>query len=128
MDTKRKVVSDFLKVYSSKLFSQAIGFARGIIVAKYFGPLNFGYWKAVELIMEYHRFSGLRTQEAMSRDIAYWSGKNDYHKAQALEDTAFTDIFLFPLVVSFAVFCRYCSTLTGISMKGSLKYRLLEAQ
>ena len=141
MSEKKATVIDALSVYFSSIFSFVFSFVRGIIVARFLGPTNFGFWKAVELIQQYHQFSTLGTQNGMSRDIPLYIGKGEEKKAEQIKNLAFSQMFTLPLLVSLGIFIysffahdtllafalRISSMTVFVGMIYALLFRVLES-
>ena len=97
------VARDAAKIYTGSLASQALGSLKGLAVARLLGPTDFGFWKAIELILQYHQFTTLGTQNGMSREIAIWRGRGSPERVQRVLDTAFTQVFTLPTLASLGV-------------------------
>lgn len=104
MTLQREILGDVVRIFASRAYVQALGLARSIVLAKLLGPLAFGYLRIVELIIEYHRFTTLGTQDAALREISYLKGGGKEDEAKLVENTAFTHIFTIPLLASIGIF------------------------
>src|SRR5436309_2289003 len=69
--SRNPVLQGFVALYSSRVFTQVANVILGFWVAGVLGPQNFGFWKAVDLIQQYHPFTALGVQNAMTLEVPY---------------------------------------------------------
>jgi len=85
-----KIARDTSTYLGVNLTAQLFSILRGTIVARVLGPVYFGIWDALQVILDYSPYFGLGVPNAMSREYPYRVGKNELSQAGAIKNTAFT--------------------------------------
>lgn len=96
---KRKILRD-IRHYSSRIFiARFVLFLGGIAVARMLGPSDFGFWKALQLILTYSIYSELGSLSAMNREVPYFQGKGDVKKVNRIRNVVLGQNLVMALAV-----------------------------
>ena len=101
--SRNPVLQGFVALYSSRVFTQVANVMLGFWVAGVLGPQNFGFWKAIDLIQQYHPFTALGVQNAMTLEVPYALGQGRAELASKISRVALGSVFLLPLLTSMGV-------------------------
>ena len=82
------------------MISQFLGLASGFVVAKLLGPTHFGVWNAVSLALVYGAYCDLGVLPAMGRDLPFYRGQGDLHKAKEIESTTLSTTLISAALVA----------------------------
>jgi O-antigen/teichoic acid export membrane protein len=76
----------------------------GSILAKVFlGPVNVGIWSALQLILDFSKYSGLGVNTVVNLDVPYYQAKGDLRRVSEILSTVFTFLCLSSLTIGIAV-------------------------
>ena len=65
----RKFIRDSLGFAAAQYVTRALLVLRGVLAARWLGPLAYGAWNALQLVMEYGAFSPLGTQQGLDQTV-----------------------------------------------------------
>ena len=98
--SKNKIVKDSANMTFSRIIIFAIGFVKIFILARILNPAGFGVLNAVNLIINYAKFSQLGFRAAALREVPLESGRGNKDTVLNLKNVAFSVSLLFSLIVS----------------------------
>jgi len=117
-----QILKDAAGYSMSTVVAQAFGLISGFVVARLLGPFNFGVWNAASLVLAYGAYSESGIVSAMGRDLPFYLGRGDFHKAHKLENMAlFTTLAgsgVASLIVLGLSFWPGCSSLMVLGLRG----------
>jgi len=125
-----QILKDIAGYSTSAVLGQALGLISGFVVARLLGPSNFGVWNAVSLVLAYGAYSEAGILSAMGRDLPFYLGQGDFHKAQELENAGVVITLAGGGVVALVVlglsFWPGCSSLMALGLRGMAMVLVLQ--
>lgn len=106
MNRQKKIINDTKKYAFSLYISKLITLPCGIITAKLLGPLLYGTWNAVKIVLVYIPFTQLGINDGISREMPFYKGKGQPEEVELIKETAFNA----SLIISFIVMCALLIT------------------
>lgn len=70
--------------------AQAITLVASIVVRRILGPTQTGIWSALQVVVDYSKYSSMGVMDAVSREIPYHIGKGETDKAEKIKNLAFS--------------------------------------
>ncbi len=76
----------------------------GSVLAKYFlGPVNTGIWTALQMILDFSKYSGLGVNTVLNLDVPYHQAKGDSARVSETVNTVFTFLCFSSMLIGLAV-------------------------
>lgn len=97
---KKQVIKDFFVYSAGNYISQAAGFFSGFLLRAFLEPYYMGIWQALNIVTSYASYINLGTAKSAEREIAYFKGKGNDAKVEALKNTGFTFSILTVFIIS----------------------------
>jgi len=97
----KKVVKDFLSLTFANIAIKPLSLARGIIVAKFLGPSDYGILKSLELIQKLNKFGNLGFKQTALREVGNYYGAGDFAKAKLTRNTAYSSEIVLSVILFF---------------------------
>lgn len=98
---RKKVVKDFIAISGSNILLRPIQLVKGIVVAKYLGPADYGLLKSIELIQMLNKYGSLGFNTALTREAGNAIGNKDNEKLNLVRNTVFSSEIILTLVLFF---------------------------
>ncbi|MFA5010589.1 MAG: oligosaccharide flippase family protein [Ignavibacteria bacterium] len=98
---RKKIVKDYSALVGSNFALKPIQFIKGLLVAKFLGPSDYGILKSVELIQMLDKFGSLGFNTTAAREIGNALGANNQKKVETIRNTAYSSESLLILVLFF---------------------------
>lgn len=109
----RKFIRDSLGFAAAQYLSRVLIMARGVIAARLLGPILYGSWSAIQLLMDYGTLAPLGTQSGLDQAIPGRIVEGDAGRLERMERAG-----LFNIVALTLFFCALCfAYLIGRSTK-----------
>ena len=97
----KKVVKDFTSIVGANILLRPIQLIKGIVVAKFLGPADYGLLKTVELIQMLNKYGSLGFNTALTREAGNAIGNKDNEKLELVRNTAFSSEIVLALTLFF---------------------------
>jgi O-antigen/teichoic acid export membrane protein len=100
---KRKLLKDSIGFAIAQYLVRMVLMLRGLIAARLLGPLPFGAWNAIQIMMDYGSFATIGTQQGLDQMVPARMVSGDHASRQRLKRAA-----LFNIVVLTGLFAFGC--------------------
>jgi len=98
--TKKSIIIKQLGSYTFSAYAAQFISVFGSILAKFFlGPINVGIWSALQLILEFSKYSGLGVNTVVNLDIPYYQSKGDSDRVSRIISSVFTFLCITSLII-----------------------------
>ncbi len=94
----RKLIRDSLRFAASLSVVRMALMARGLIAARLLGPMGYGAWNALQLMMDYGVFAAAGTQQGLDQAVPARIVANDPAALKRLKRAGFTNILFTTLL------------------------------
>lgn len=98
------IFNDFLNYLGSLVTEKAFLLVSLIIAARLIGPVNYGAWTVLSLILLYGAWIHFGIANALRREIPFYIGKNYSFEAEEIKNIAFSSIMLITISIAFVFF------------------------
>jgi O-antigen/teichoic acid export membrane protein len=98
MDKKEKIISDTKNYVLSMYIAKLVSFPCGIITARWLGPLLYGTWNAVKIILTYTPFLQLGISSGVKREVPILKGALKSDDIETIKESAANAIFIISLI------------------------------
>ena len=95
----KKVVKDFTAIAGSNIILRPIQLIKGITVAKYLGPADYGLLKAIELIQMLNKYGSLGFNTAATREAGNAIGSKNQDRLRVVRNTAYSSEIVLTLIL-----------------------------
>lgn len=96
---KKKVVKDFIAMFSTDIALQPISVLKEFVVAKYLGPSDYGILKSLELIRMLNKYGSTGFNSTALREVGDTIGQEDIKKANLIRNTSYSSEFIFSTIL-----------------------------
>lgn len=100
MSTKKRIIKDIFFYSLSTITSQVILVIKNCLIANILAPANFGFWKFLQLLLDYGMLSPLGITEGLRQTIPVCTTKGEQENIYHIRNVAFTSS-----VLSSAIYC-----------------------
>lgn len=111
MSRKAEIMKDAGFYTLTSYGAQAFDMVNAVFTRRFLGPASMGVWTFLQVILNYAKHASLGTTIATARDVPYYLGKGDTHKANLIKNLVFTftvttSLLLAGGIMAFAFFRR----------------------
>lgn len=110
------------------ILSRAMGFMQSFAVAKFLGPVNFGVWVTLMLLVAYAPILCLGTAETLLKQVPYFLGRNEPARAREIEGSVLgSSVLSASAMLMLAIATPFILPLTGWQISSSLVVMMMLA-
>jgi len=88
-DREHNILSHISYFSAARYLSEALLVIRGLILARILGPVIFGIWTQMKLVLLLIQYSHLGSHDAMVREVPYFLGMGNHEHATDIKQTVF---------------------------------------
>jgi O-antigen/teichoic acid export membrane protein len=85
------------------VLAQLVLFVGGFAIARFLGPMHYGLWNGLQLILVYASYSQLGMVNALNRELPFRRGKGESAQAEQVRSTTLGGVLVTALVASGAI-------------------------
>jgi len=104
LSVRAKTVMRHVAGYSTaNVLKQLITLAAAILTRRFLGPLQFGIWSVLQVVLNYAKFSNLGIAKGAIRQIPFLRGRKSFDEAEEVKNVSFSVTLLMSLVIAVGI-------------------------
>lgn len=100
---KKEILKNTWVYYLATQLTQVITFATSILLRRYLGPVQTGIWSALQVIVDYSKYTSLGMMDAAAREIPVHAGRQESKEAEDIKNGAFSFVMLNSAILSLGI-------------------------
>jgi O-antigen/teichoic acid export membrane protein len=100
---RKNVITNSKILLVGRIFQMLLQLIMGLVIPKLVTPLKFGLWKSLMIIYQYATFSNLGTYAAITVQMPYLEGRNEFKEKEILKNNTFYFNIFISLILAFGL-------------------------